>query len=218
MNCTAFADSIGGNKMKKEKVNYRDPHVLALLGIFSALVIVLQFISYFIKIGQFPLTLVLVPVVLGAVLLGPGFGSILGAVFGAVTVIGCISGIDQGGHILFNASPILTIVTCMGKAMMAGYVPGLIAAALKKKNMQLAVILAAVSAPIINTGIFIFAMFTFFKDTLFVWSGDNNVFFYVLVTLIGLNFLFEFLLNSVLSPVIYRVVKVVEKRFNIRIF
>ncbi|MBR5923476.1 MAG: ECF transporter S component [Clostridia bacterium] len=204
--------------MKKEKVNYKDPHVIALLGIFSALVAVLQLISYFIKIGQFPLTLVLIPVVLGAVLYGPDFGAILGAVFGAVTVIGCITGIDLGGNALFSASPILTIITCMAKATAAGYVPGLIATSLKKKHLHLAVILAAVSAPVVNTGLFIMAMFTFFKDTLFVWSGDNNVFFYALITLIGFNFLFEFLLNAILAPVVYRVVRVIEKRFNKRIF
>ena len=211
MNYTTFADSIGGNKMKKEKVNYKDPHVLALLGIFSALVIVLQVISYFIKIGQFSLTLVLVPVVLGAVLFGPDFGVILGSVFGAVTVIGCITGIDQGGHVLFNASPILTILTCMVKAIMAGYVPGLIAAALKRKHLQLAVILAAICAPIVNTGIFLLGCYLFFFDTIKEWAGGTNVGTFMIVGLVGMNFIFELVINLILSPAIVMLIRIGEK-------
>lgn len=62
------------------------------LSIFTALVIVLQLVATFVKIGSFPVTLTLVPIVVGAALYGPRAGAWLGFVFGAVVLIACITG------------------------------------------------------------------------------------------------------------------------------
>ena len=43
----------------------------ALLGMFTAITVVLQLMSYLVKIGTFNLSLVLVPIVLAAVMYGP---------------------------------------------------------------------------------------------------------------------------------------------------
>ena len=55
-------------------------------------------------------------------------------------------------------------------------------------------------------------MFVFFKDTLYAWAGDSNVFIYILVGLAGINFLVEFLINIILTPAIVRIVDVVKKK------
>ena len=184
---------------------------IALLGIFSAVVAVLQSLSYLIKIGPFNLSLVLIPIVLGTVIYGPKFGAVLGGVFGVITIIGCITGIDAGGQILFNSSPFLTILTCLAKGVAAGFVAGLVGNYSKLKNRYIATVLAAVSAPVVNTGLFIIAMFLFFKETLYAWSGDTNVFYYTITALIGFNFLIEFSINAVFSPVIYRIITALKK-------
>jgi len=184
---------------------------VALLGIFSAVVVVLQGLSYVLPIGTFNLSLVLIPVVLGAVIFGAKFGAILGGVFGTVTVIGCITGIDIGGQTLFQASPVLTILVCMIKGVMAGYVAGLIGNAKRVKNRYVRTILAAISAPLVNTGIFVSSMFLIFKDILYKWSGDSNVFYFAITALIGVNFLIEFSINAVFSPVIYRIINALKK-------
>ena len=75
------------------------------MSIFTALVIVLQLVATFVKIGTFPVTLTLVPVVIGAALYGAGVGAWLGFVFGAVVLVACIAGADQGGAILWNLNP-----------------------------------------------------------------------------------------------------------------
>ena len=61
------------------------------LSIFTALVIVLQLVATFVKIGTFPVTLTLVPIVVGAALYGPKAGAWLGFVFGVVVLIACIT-------------------------------------------------------------------------------------------------------------------------------
>ena len=187
---------------------------IALLGVFSAIVTVLQSLSYLIKIGPFNLSLVLIPIVLGAVIYGPKFGAILGGVFGAVTVIGSITGIDSGGYILFNSSPVLTILLCLIKGTAAGYVAGIVGNYAKIKNRYLSTVLAAVCAPVVNTGIFIAAMYLFFKETLYAWSGDSNVFYYTITTLVGINFLIEFSVNAIFSPIIYRIIYALKRSIS----
>ncbi len=183
----------------------------ALLGMFTAIVIVLQIMSYFIKIGTFNLSLVLIPIVLAAVLYGPKYASILGGVFGAIVVIACILGLDAGGNILFNSSPILTILVCLVKGIAAGFFSGFVASSLKQKNLYLAVVLAAATAPIVNTGLFSISMVLFFKDTLTVWASGANLFYYIIFGLLGINFVIEFVVNLVASPAVLSVTRALKK-------
>lgn len=184
---------------------------IAVLGMFSAVTVVLQLLSYAIKIGTFNLSLVLIPIVLGAYLYGVKVGAILGGVFGAVVTICCFAGMDGGGYILVSASPFLTSVVCMVKGIAAGVASALVAKAFKGKNTYLAIVLAALSAPIVNTGIFVSAMFIFFKDILSVWAGGTNVIAYAITGLIGINFIIEFTINAVMAPSLLRVIKALKK-------
>ena len=194
---------------------------VAILGMFSAITIVLQLISYMVKIGTFSLSLVLIPIVLVAVMYGPKYGAIIGAVFGAITAIGTTTqALDPGGSMLFQASPALTVLVCFVKGVLTGFVAGLVAKPLKSKNIYLAVILAAVIAPIVNTGVFVLCMFAFFYDILTVWATDwflkngiesANLIYYTILGLTGINFIIEFTINLVFSPAILRVTKAFSK-------
>ena len=186
----------------------------ALLGMFTAITIVLQLMSYLIKIGTFNLSLVLVPIVLAAVMYGPKYGAAMGGVFGVIVVIASIAGLDGGGNILFQSSPVLTTLVCLVKGIAAGFVSGVIAKALKNVNFYLSVILAALAAPIVNTGIFAVAMLLLFKDTLTVWANGANLAYYIIFGLIGVNFLIELVLNAVLSPVIITVTRALKKELK----
>ncbi len=184
---------------------------VAILGLFTALTVVLQILSYTVKIGTFNLSLVLIPIVLAAVLYGPKYSAFLGGVFGLVVTLASAFGMDGGGYILFTSAPILTVLVCMVKGIAAGYVAGIIATLAKKKNAYLAVILAAVVTPVINTGIFVAAMFFLFKETLSAWAGGTDLVYYVIFSLLGVNFLVELGLNLILSPAVLRVTKALKK-------
>ena len=184
---------------------------IAIIGMFSAVTVVLQLLSYGIKIGTFNLSLVLIPIVLGAYLYGPKVGAILGGVFGAVVTICCFTGLDAGGYILVSASPFLTSAVCLLKGIAAGLASGLVAKALKAKNEYLAVVLAALTAPIVNTGLFVGAMFIFFKDILASWAGGANIVTYAITGLVGVNFIIEFTVNAVMAPSLLRIVKAVKR-------
>ena len=98
----------------------------AVVGMFVAIIIVLQLLSYFIKIGTFNLSLVLVPIILVACMYGKKLGALMGAIFGVVVVICCMVGLDAGGFILFSANPILCSLICITKGAAAGFFAGLI--------------------------------------------------------------------------------------------
>ncbi len=190
------------------------------MAMLLALVIVLQLLGGAIKVPFLPFSfsLVLVPIVIGSILLGYYHGAILGAAFGIVVVIQCITGVDAGGFILWGINPIITALICIVKGAAAGFVPGLIYKALTKKsdgNQKkdiFAAILAAASAPVVNTGLFLIGLSVFFYDTLVAWAGGTQVLVYVFTGLVGINFVVELIINIVLAPVISSVVKAVTKK------
>ena len=194
------------------------------MAMLTALVVVLQIFGGMIKIPFLPFSfsLVLVPIVIGSIILGYKNGTALGVVFGIVVVAQCATGIDVGGAILWNISPVLTALICIVKGGMAGLVPGLIYRAMvsKKDGEKLGVrnlaasVVAAISAPVVNTGIFVIGLSAFFNDTLVSWAGGTDVMLYVVTGLVGVNFLIELFLNVVLSPAIATIIKVTERSLS----
>lgn len=182
------------------------------IALLMALVVVMQFISGIIPpVAGFSISLVLIPIVLGAAAFGPTGGAILGATFGAVVFINCVTGADPGGAMVFQANPVLCFFVVMGKGVLAGLGSGLGYKALKNKNAQLAMICAAVVCPIINTGTFLAAMFAFFIDVLSAWAGCGDVIGYVLSGLVLANFVPELIINVAFTPVGHRILRIVQK-------
>ena len=181
------------------------------LALFTAIVVVLQIVGSFIKFGPFSVSLVLIPIVVGAAVYGPKAGAYLGGVFGVVVLIACITGADQGGSILWNANPFLTALICLAKGILAGLAAGAVYTALARQGKTTykvtGTIMAAVICPVVNTGIFILGLAVCFQDILVSWAGGSSVVYYILVVLVGLNFLMEMLINIVLSPVIVRIIQ-----------
>jgi len=187
------------------------------LALLSAIIVVLQLLAGSLKIGPVSFTLVLIPIVVGSAFFGKGAGAILGGVFGIIVYIGCVNGTDFGGNILFNANPYLCLLICMVKGCMCGFCAGAVYArgmkvfSKKKFCPQLSVILAAVTAPVVNTGLFCLGMVLFYQDILTEWAAGENVLVYMLVGLTGINFLVELGINLVSAPAITTIIRAVKK-------
>ena len=174
------------------------------LALFTAIVVVLQFLGAFIRFGPFSISLVLIPIVVGAALYGPWAGAWLGFVFGLVVLL---SG-DAAAFLTVN--PLGTVLTVLVKGAAAGLCAGLVYRALEKVNGWLAAIAAAIAAPVVNTGLFLVGCLLFFLPTVSEWGaamGFPSVGKYMIFGLVGANFLVELAVNLVLSPVIVRLVK-----------
>ena len=186
------------------------------LALLTAAVLILQLAGVAIKLPFLgtPISLVLVPIALGAMLLGPLAGAWLGFVFGMVVFVVCgVMGTDLFTAMLFAANPVLTALTCIVKSTLAGYLSGLVYRAARKTKPLLATFLAAGVVPVVNTGVFILGCVTMMNTVSGIAESMGQSFLYfVIITCAGLNFIFEMILNMALSPALYRVIEVVTKQ------
>ncbi len=192
--------------MKKTMQRGRtDVRKLTYLSLLTAIVVIFQLIGAFIKIGPVSASLVLVPISIGAALLGPMAGAWLGLVFGIVVLC------QPDTQIFFVASILGTVITCLLKGALAGFISGLMFKLTKKLNTYAAAVISAFVCPIVNTGIFLLGCLVFFLDTVSEWAaaatGSPSVGLYMIVGLVGWNFVFELALNLILVPVVHRVLK-----------
>jgi len=185
---------------------------MAGIALLMAMVVVMQFITSIIPaVGGFSISLVLIPIVLGSAIYGPGAGALLGGTFSVVVIINCITGTDPGGAMVFQANPILCILVVMTKGVLAGLSSGAVYRAVKGVNSYLAMILAAVVCPVVNTGTFVLCMYLFFIDVLAAWAGGGDVLGYILTGLILANFVPELIINVIFSPAGNLITRTVNK-------
>ncbi len=178
---------------------------LVLGAILTALVIILQFMGSFIRLGMFSISLVLIPIVIGAATCGVKIGGWLGLVFGFTVLI---SG-DAAAFLAIDVAG--TIITVLLKGIACGLCAGLVYKVLEKYNRYVAVIAAAIVCPLVNTGVFLLGCFVFFLEAIKEWGtsqGFNNVVKYMFLGLVGGNFFFELGSNIILSPVIVRILNI----------
>ncbi len=176
------------NRSYSEKIRY-----LVGVAILCAVVAVLQLLGSFIKFGPVSISLVLVPIVIGAAVYGPSAGAILGGVFSLVVLL------QPDTAFFFGISYFGTVITVLAKGILSGWLSGLTYRALSGKNEFVAALLAAMVCPIVNTGIF------FLGCRLFFWNGiadacGGDALHHIITVMIGFNFLAEFGLNLLLSP------------------
>ena len=173
------------------------------IAILSAIVVVLQLLGSFIKFGPVSISLVLIPIVVGAAVYGPTVGAILGGVFSLVV----LSQPDTAWF--YGLSFFGTVITVLVKGILAGYLSGVAYKAFANKNVWVAVIIAAIVCPIVNTGIFTIGCRLFFWNGLAQLGGGNTVKF-LFGTMIGINFVAEFAINLICAPVIVRILHAVK--------
>ena len=184
--------------------------MLTTMGLLTAIVVVLQAMAIAIRFGVFNITLVLVPIVVGAALYGWKAGAWLGFVFGVVVLF-----TDAGAFLAINVPG--TIITVLLKGTLAGAAAGLIYSLFSRKNDIFGVIGAGIVSPIVNTGIFLFGCLVFFYDTIAQWAtgaGFENVGIYMVTAFVGLNFVVELAINLVLSSAIVLILKVAKKHIK----
>ncbi len=183
------------------------------VALLMAMVVVMQFISASIPpVSGFSISLVLIPIVLGAAIFGAKAGGILGLTFGVVVLINCITGADAGGQMVFQANPLLCALVVLGKGTLAGLAAGGVYKAFKNKNGYVAMILAAIVCPVVNTGTFVLCMLTFFKDVLAAWAGGGDILAYIFSGLLLMNFVPELIINLVFSPAGQRITQTANKK------
>ncbi len=192
------------------------------LAVLTAVVLVLQAAGIVIKIPFLgtSVALVLIPVALGAMILGPAAGAWLGLVFGVqVYIMGGVMGGDTFTAFLFTNNPIITAGICLVKSTLAGYLAGVIYRVLAKKNELLAIFVAAAITPVVNTGVFVLGCLIIL-DTLTEFAASvgytHSALHFIFIGCAGLNFVFEFAVNLIFAPALQRIIHIVKKQVGRR--
>ena len=206
------ASGMNSRRAGKERIRK-----LTLAALLTAVVVVLALLGTAIRFGTFNINLALVPIVIGAAMLGDGHRDWSGVAYGAwLGFVNAIVILLSGDANFFFAFNVLgTIVTVIAKGILCGLVSGLVYKLVERFNKYAAVVAAALICPLVNTGVFLIGCRLFFWDNisqLAAESGKSSAMAYVLAFFIGGNFLVELAINVILAPVIARLLGFAEDK------
>ena len=169
---------------------------ITTIAMFVGIVVVLQIVATFINFGAFPITLTLVPIIIGGAMYGPLTGMILGTVFGIVVAIMVITGADPSGAYMFSVHPFITTFACILKGSLAGFVGAYVYQKIKDKNKLKAILFSSALVPIVNTGTLALVIILFFKGTFVTFIS----------LFITINFALELVIDICLAPSLLRII------------
>ncbi len=210
-----------GGRIMKNKSSSALTRKLALTGILVAVVVILQIFSGYIHFGPFSITLALIPIIVGGALCGPVAGAFLGLCFSVVVLLN-----DSSAFLAVN--PFGTVVTVILKGTLAGLASALIYQLLKpfkvhfvieakgkeKWRSDFGVAAAAIASPVVNTGLFLLGCKIFFMPTITEWAhaaGYESAGKFLILGIVGANFLVELAFVVVFSPIIARLIEIASK-------
>lgn len=179
------------------KTNRVDTRRMVLLAMLSGILLVMSFTPLgYLNIGPLAISLNMIPVAIGAVALGPGGGAFLGAVFGITSCLQCvgIGGTSHMGVILFEISPVLTIIQRLVPRVLAGCLTGVVYGGLHKLHQRYAAYVAGFCAALFNTVLFMAALVLLFGKTPYLQDliAGRNILVFIL-GFVGINALVEML-------------------------
>ena len=175
------------------------------VAVLLAIEIVLQAMGNYITPSVVSINLSLIPIALGAILYGPFAGALLGLGNGLVVLL------SPSTEAFLSYSLFGTIVTCLLKCTIAGFLSGLFYKLIAKKSPLVGAIVASLIVPIVNTGLFVLAVFTIFFGLFQPKGSTDEIMKYVFLVMIGWNFVIEFSITAILSPTIVRVINIIKK-------
>lgn len=193
----------------------KNKHLLAMvkLAMLGALLMIFCFTPIgFLKIGIVEITFNMIPVVIGAIVIGPAAGAFLGALFGAASFWQCF-GQSTFGTLLFGVNPFFTVLICFVPRILAGLIPGLIFRAMtKKKDNIAAYFVSAAVGSLTNTVLFVGGFCLLFKDTMLGMASDNGLSpLAFIATAFLLNAAVELVANTAIVAAVSKAVTKAEK-------
>ncbi len=167
------------------------------MAILIAVLLVMAFTPLgYLRVGMLSISFLPIPVAIGAMLIGPGAGAVLGAVFGLTSFAQCF-GTDAFGTTLMLINPFLTFLTCVPTRALAGYCVGLLFRVIypRDKTKTVSFFIGGALGAVLNTFFFMSVLVLCFWHTEYIQElnksmGGHGVITFVLL-FIGVNFVFE---------------------------
>ena len=206
-------------------MNQTRSHVLriALLAMLTAVILVVTCLP--LQTLGFEISLAMVPISVGAVLLGPSGGAILGGIYGIFSFLQCLGFLKPSalGIALYAIQPFYAALTCIVPRILCGFLAGVIFSALRKvdKTKLLRYTIACLACPLLNTLFFMTTLMLLFGQTDLIQGymaqlGVYNPFLFVLA-FVGINGLVEALACFFIGTAVAKALDVAAGKLGMRL-
>ena len=193
------------------------------LALFAAIILLMTFTPLgYIRTPGLEITLLVIPVTVGAVILGPEAGAILGGVFGLTSFIQCF-GMSPFGTVLLSISFVGTLVLCLVPRVLMGWLAGLVYKGMKKvdKTNVFSHAAANLAGPLLNTLLFMTALIVIFYNTEYIQGfvtalGATNVFEFAIL-FVTLNGLIEAAVCFVIGTAVSKAIEIFVKKSGLQV-
>ena len=193
--------------MERKKIVF-----LAEVAILAALILLMSFTPLgYLRLPGLSVSLLMIPVAIGAVVVGPAAGAILGCLFGLTSFAQCFMG-DVLGGILVAENVFFDFVVCVVSRTLAGLVCGLIFRAFKGSHKVGPVLVANLAASLLNTLLFLgflallYFNLSFTPEQVEALGGLGSALTVVIVTATSINAPIELALCGVVGTAVSKAV------------
>ena len=188
------------------------------LAMMIAIILLMSFTPLgYIRTPGLSVTLLTIPVAVGAIILGPKGGAVCGLTFGATSFYMALNGSSAFAAMLLSINPVGTFITCVVARVLEGWLTGLIFAALYKSPSvkKVSYYIASLACPLLNTLFFMGFLCIFFYNTEYIQGiasglGVGNPILFV-AAFVGIQGLIEagicFVIGSIVSRALFSALK-----------
>lgn len=189
--------------MEKKRVNTR---YLVELALFIAIILMMKITHLTsIPVGPLNMTLTMIPIAIGAMLMGPLAGGILGMFYGFTSLYDAVSGGSAMTGFFFQISPVNTVILCVVLRTIVGVATAWIFRLIRKvdKTKTVCYFIGGLAAPVLNTLLFMGYIVLVFYRTEYIQNlvsslGASDPIMFV-VLLVGVQGLLEALAGLVIG-------------------
>ena len=185
---------------------------MVLAAIFIAMIVLLAFTPGlgYIPIGPLSITTIGIPVVIGAIILGPYYGMLLGFVFGLTSFLQCF-GMNAFGTALVGISPVRAFIVCIIPRILVGLIPALLFRLIMKRptnSRTVAVFVSALAGSLTNTVFFLGFLGLLFGQTDYIKAMQETETGHIslialLISFAGVNAILEAVATAIIAPPVY---------------
>lgn len=176
---------------------------LVQISVLAAVLIIMSFTPLgYLKVGVLSITFNCIPVVIGAIVIGPSGGAVLGGIFGITSFIQCF-GLDAFGSALLGINPIFTLIMCLLPRICIGLTSGFLFKVLSKTKIPdiITYFLCALIGSVTNTVLFVSTLILFFRDSEPLREIGDSIW-AVIGAIITVNSLIEAIVCMILGGII----------------
>lgn len=149
---------------------------LTTIGLMTAILLVMSFtpLGYFHTLGL-DISLMMIPVAIGAIVIGPKAGLWLGFIFGATSFYQALTGASAFSAMLMSINPFFTFLVCIPTRMLMGWLTGMIFQGVQKldRSRTVCYFVGGFSAAFLNTLFFMSMLLLCFWNTDYI-QGINQ--------------------------------------------